>query len=422
MRGEYRFEEELHRIPQTARFRATRLSDGAGVTVTELLFPPSERSMIRSEARRTERSAQRIDAGDVPQLLECVVMGGVRARTSVYLVEPADEERRVDRGQALDRQFRQRLEASLPAGSDGDIGVEAMTRLVKVVLRALIPQRSPEETSRSAHTGGRILAFVSLAGVLSIAAVFYLVLEPAQEASKDPSPSVAVESTEMPTEDEARSNGRTIADELDRSAAEIAERLIKEGQKSDDSASEPTEVDRPSAQQRRRTPEPPLPQQAQDVPSSVGPLRLGMSLETAQEAVPEERKWRRRAAGRPMPDGSHWWVQTPLLGEEIRCQVYFCDDEGLCRIYCEKHVAYAPQDYGKVRDELFSKYSERYGTHTRYFERDGTHRIWWWTHPEAELRLRTDSTPVENISGDQGHATKRIHLESAFYQQWHDEN
>lgn len=415
--GQYRFEEELHRVPQTVRFRATRLSDGAAVTVTELLYPPSDRSMIRMEAQRMERRAQQIYVGDVPQVLACVVMGGDDARISVYVLEGA-EDRKSEGGPAVDQILRQQLDTLLPADFDGGIAIEEMARRVEESLRALVPRRPTEAPTQRAERGRRLVAFVSLAALLVAAAAGIVVLERAEEKVEAPSSPVGEESPDRGGADEVISDGRRVAEALERRAVETAESHVEEEEEREGSASEPAA----EVAERPRTEEPVLPQQAQNRPTSLGPLRLGMSLEDAQQAVSGERTWRRRAAGRPMPDGSHWWVQTPLLGEEVRCQVYLCEDEGLCRLYCEKHVAYAPEDYGKVREALFAKFSDRYGTHTRYFERDGSHRVWWWTHPDAELRLRTDSTPVENIRADQGHATKRIHLESGFYQKWHEEN
>ena len=124
-----------------------------------------------------------------------------------------------------------------------------------------------------------------------------------------------------------------------------------------------------------------------------------------------------------MPDGESWLIQTELVGEAMECNVYFCEAEGICSVNCTMRIAFAVEDHKKVGDALIAHFKDAYGTETRYFYRDGTReRIFWWTHPEAELLLRAQTQELENIRGDEGHATKRLRLESAYYQQWHEED
>ena len=124
-----------------------------------------------------------------------------------------------------------------------------------------------------------------------------------------------------------------------------------------------------------------------------------------------------------MPPGETRLIQTELVGEPMECSVHFCEEEGLCSTSCTIYVTFDVDDFQKVGDALIARFTDAYGTETRYFYRDGTtERIFWWTHPEAELVLRAQTTELKNIRGDQGHATKRISLESAYYQQWHEED
>lgn len=204
---------------------------------------------------------------------------------------------------------------------------------------------------------------------------------------------------------------------------ELADDSI-EGERDPEDAQEESVDEEPAAAAAPSPPrQPPRPRVARSMPTEVGPLRLGMSLEQAQAAVPNERSWRRRARGRPMPDGELYWIYVSIKGhQDVRCQTYFCDAEGICSVFCEVRYEFDDSSYGEVRGAFKQEFTEAYGLHTRHFNRNTNHHVWWWTHPESELRLRYDGTPRANLRGGTGHGILRLRLESAFYQQWHEEN
>ena len=430
--GVYRLEEEQHRTSQMVLYRATRLADGVPLVVTEFNFPPSDKATIRAEARRSDRATRRINTGDLPWMVECVVAGGRNGRTSVYVVEQPGDEQPSGWGEeqariwshAADMELRHTIKSRLPPGTQKDIGVDEMTRCVREVLFGPI---QPTSTAGLQMRRWQLIFSVSISLLFVVGVVFTLLSWPqpeelAQVQIEEPEPPSALDRMQEMAREDARVRAELVAEEVQLNSLVLVVRPgeVEEGNSRDSSESKIAA----QPEQKRSSPSPTRarPSVAQKAPQAIGPLRLGMSFEQAQQAVSDERNWRRRAAGRPMPDGQHWWVQTPVLGEDIRCQVYICEEEGLCRLYCEKHISYAPEDYGKVRDEMLDKFRQRYGTATGTFRRDTDYRSWTWDHPDSQLRVRVSATPPENIRGDEGHGTIRIHLESAFYQRWHEQN
>ena len=168
-------------------------------------------------------------------------------------------------------------------------------------------------------------------------------------------------------------------------------------------------------------PERHYPEFAETPPTHIGPFTLGMTIEEAHAAVPDEGAWRRRARGRPMPPGESWVVQTSLLSYPAECLTYFCDDEGggLCNISCHVHREFPVEEYRHLGNDLVALYRDVYGSETRYFFNNGTsERIYWWTHPNAELILRNQAQAMDTITGTHGHSNKRLSLNSAFYLAW----
>lgn len=158
-------------------------------------------------------------------------------------------------------------------------------------------------------------------------------------------------------------------------------------------------------------------------PSQMGPFKLGMSLDDARAAVPNARAWRLRTRGRPMPPGDSWLIETEFLGHPMECDTFFCEEEGICSIFCTIRHEFPVEEHHQLGDALVAFYRDLYGSETRYFYRDGSsERIFWWTHPQAELVVRAQSDRLENIRGTHGHSIKRLDLESAYYTAWHKED
>ncbi len=165
-----------------------------------------------------------------------------------------------------------------------------------------------------------------------------------------------------------------------------------------------------------------LPEYAEVLPDQVGVLRLGMTLEELQETVPAD-QIRRGGRGRPMPPGETYDVEISLAGDSAQCSVHFTDGEGLSSLSCRQYVTFSKEEYDQVEEELVSWFRERYGSHTRYFRnRDAGSDAWWWTHPEAELLVRMSRTDREMLTDREGHGTRGASLESAAYQEWHEED
>lgn len=361
LRGEYGLLEVLKKTPQGNIFRAFRLADGTAVVINEVMSNPGE------GGRPTG-----LDTESMEGVLESFSLDAGR-HTYFYVV------RRFEEGQSIELPVR---------GTNGMRGVILMG--ISGLMIAL-----------------GVAAMLIVDDVDSGEVVDLVAVVPAEEAQR----------LEQVDNEEARISESEPMVLLEEGESESEPEVIEEEVVEEESA--PNSVERAAPPPR----EPRRPSVAQRVPSGVGPFRLGMSLDEARQAVPNERDWRRRGRGRPMPEGESWLIQTEFVGEEMECDVYFCVDEGICSASCTIRVTFAIEDHQKVGDALIAHFQEAYGTETRYFYRDGTtERIFWWTHPEAELVLRAQTQELENIRGDQGHATKRISLESAYYRDWHEAN
>lgn len=170
-------------------------------------------------------------------------------------------------------------------------------------------------------------------------------------------------------------------------------------------------------------PEPEYPEFTATPPAHIGPLRLGMTREEARDVVPDDRSWRRRGRGRPMPPGETWLLQTEFLGHPMECSTHFCEERGICSLFCTIRREFPVEEYRQLTEALVDHYREAYGSETRYaFTGGNQEQVFWWTHPDAEFYLRAQSTELEYITGTHGHSTKRLFLESAYYRAWHEEN
>ncbi len=164
-----------------------------------------------------------------------------------------------------------------------------------------------------------------------------------------------------------------------------------------------------------------LPEFSEVAPAAIGPLRLYMTKEEAQEAVPDEGKWSRGGRGRPMPPGETRMIEIELLGKPVECSSLFTEKEGLSSITCTMRVIFEKEDHGKIRDELVAGFQEEYGAHTRYTYVDGSDTyFYWWTHPESELVFSAQIQDYERIRGPRGHSTKRFRLETTYYMEWQE--
>lgn len=185
---------------------------------------------------------------------------------------------------------------------------------------------------------------------------------------------------------------------------------------------EPTEPTEPEPELEPE-PDPEYPEFTEVPPAHIGVLTLGMTLDEARAAVPDEGAWRRRTRGRPMPPGESWLIQTAFLDHPMECNVHFCEDGGACSLGCSIRYEFPVEEYRQLGDALVAHFRASYGSETRYFYNDGTsQRIFWWTHPDSELLLRAQSQDLDVVRGTHGHSNKGMSLESAAYMAWHEED